>query len=193
MKLKGKIKSITPRLFPTRAVEILLETEEDVTAELTKLMVKDLAVEIKRWIDKRTLTANSYYWQLVTEMAKALSKLDPEAPKITNAEVHNRLLRDYGAFAEFGNRPVRLEILDTEEAEEQTLQDHYFHIYPTAELVFKGEETYRVYYLLKGSHEMTKEEFGRLLDGLIEECKNLGVETETPDEIARMMALWNQY
>ena len=33
---------------------------------------------------------------------------------------------------------------------------------------------------------MSKTEFGILLDGLISECKEVGIETRTPDEIAQM-------
>jgi hypothetical protein len=32
----------------------------------------------------------------------------------------------------------------------------------------------------------------RLIDGTIQEAKQLGIETATPDEIARMKALWGE-
>jgi hypothetical protein len=29
-----------------------------------------------------------------------------------------------------------------------------------------------------------------LIEGLVDECKNVGIETATPDEIANMLSLW---
>ena len=44
---------------------------------------------------------------------------------------------------------------------------------------------YIVYQVYTPSHELKTDEFAILLDGLIEECKNQGIDTRTPDEIKR--------
>lgn len=184
MRIKGKIRSLTPKFFPKHSVEILLETDEDVMQDLTQIMLSDVSIELKKWSDKRTLTANSYYWELLGQLARKL--------KLSNAELHNRMLRDYGQYMLIANRPIRVEIPDTDEAEKQVMLDSVTHLYPTSQTVEHPDGTYRVYLMLKGSSKMDKEEFGYLLENLIDECKDQGITTETPDEIARLMALWNQ-
>ena len=45
----------------------------------------------------------------------------------------------------------------------------------------------------KDSHKMDTKEMARVIDGAIQEAKALGIETETPDELARMKAKWAEY
>ena len=39
---------------------------------------------------------------------------------------------------------------------------------------------------MKGSSEMDSGEFSKLLDGVIQECRQQGIETMTPQEAARL-------
>ena len=50
------------------------------------------------------------------------------------------------------------------------------------------EVTY--YAIMKPSHEMDTYEFAKLLDGCIQECKDLGIEVLSPAEIERMVKAW---
>ncbi len=44
--------------------------------------------------------------------------------------------------------------------------------------------------LYYGSSSYDKAEMGRLIDDLIEDAKSMGIETESPEEIARIKSLW---
>ena len=46
--------------------------------------------------------------------------------------------------------------------------------------------------MLKGSSRYDSAEMAHLLDGLISECKQLGIETATPEELERMKQLYEQ-
>lgn len=46
---------------------------------------------------------------------------------------------------------------------------------------------YRTYLMLRGSHTYDTKEMSVLINGLVEECKEQGIETLTPDELRRMM------
>ena len=48
---------------------------------------------------------------------------------------------------------------------------------------------YRTYMLLKGSHEYDTAEMAALIAGLRNECTNVGIPVETPDEIANLLSL----
>ena len=81
-------------------------------------------------------------------------------------------------------------IPDTEEASREADEAEKYHIKPTSE-VREGKDglMYRTYIMLKGSHEYNTTEFSRLIEGIIDECKQVGIETATPEEIANMISL----
>lgn len=43
---------------------------------------------------------------------------------------------------------------------------------------------------MRGSHTYDTKEMSRLIDGTVEEAKELGIETLTPDQVERMKQAW---
>jgi hypothetical protein len=46
------------------------------------------------------------------------------------------------------------------------------------------------YFLYKHTHTLDSKEMARLIDGVIYEAEQLGIETATPEEKAKMLARW---
>jgi hypothetical protein len=44
----------------------------------------------------------------------------------------------------------------------------------------------------KGSSEFDTKEMSIFIDGIVSEAKELGIQTDTPDQIAKMKALWGE-
>jgi hypothetical protein len=44
--------------------------------------------------------------------------------------------------------------------------------------------------VMRGSHTYDTREMSRLIDGTVEEAKELGIETLTPEQLERMKASW---
>lgn len=136
-------------------------------------------VEIKKHRKKRSLSANAYYWALIGKLADAL-----KAPQTL---VHNMILRDYGQMERYGGKLVYVVLPDTAEAEEKAGRAETYHLKPTSQTKYGLDgQVYRTWMLLRGSSTYNTHEFSRLLDGLIEECKDAGIETMTPAELARL-------
>lgn len=130
----------------------------------------------------RSLTQNSYYWVLIGKLAGKLN--------ISNAELHNRMLRDFGQYDRINDCLVTVPLPDTDETEETVLQSETYHLAPTSQVMMGAKGImYRTYVMLKGSRDYNTEEMTRLLDGLINECHEQGIETLPPDEIAHMRAV----
>lgn len=139
-----------------------------------------VSIKVSKYSEKRSLDANAYYWQLLTKLAGVL--------KISNNYCHNVMLRRYGVLEEMDGRPVFMVVPDTEEAEKKADESETFHIKPTTDVrVGKDGKMYRTYMLLKGSHEYSTSEMSRLISGLVDECRQCGIETMTPAELARLM------
>lgn len=139
-----------------------------------------VSVKVSKYNEKRSLDANAYYWQLLTKLAGAM--------KISNSYCHNVMLRRYGVPEEIDGSLVYWVIPDTDEAERKADESETYHIKPTSN-VREGNDgkMYRTYMLLKGSHEYSTAEFSRLISGLVDECRQCGIETLTPAELASMM------
>lgn len=132
--------------------------------------------DIKRHSEKRSLSQNAYFHVLIGKMADAL--------RMPKTEVHNRMLRAYGQVQGIDGRLVTVTIPDTEKAEKEILMAETYHLKPTSQVrLGTKNQMFRTYVLLKGSHELTTEEFAVLLDGTIREAEQAGVETLTPTEL----------
>lgn len=128
-----------------------------------------LAVKIDRYKEKRSLNANAYAWQLIGKIG--------DATRLSKEEVYLRMLKEYGQsdlVSVLSHIPVVHYFKYYEEAGESTLNGKLF-------------KHYRVY---KGSSEFDTREMSIFIDGIVSEAKNLGIETMTPNEIAKMKDLW---
>lgn len=121
----------------------------------------DNMFEVKLCRRQRTLTQNAYYWSMLSDLAAKLG--------MPNCEVHKQMLRDHGPFETF----IISDFVPL---------DDYFAYYDIVRRVGDAFEV-RVY---KGSSHMSKQEFSRLIDGMIEECIAQEIYVMPKDKIARL-------
>lgn len=123
---------------------------------------KDKIFEIKEHKEKRSLSQNSYAWKLIMELANVLRK--------SKEEVYLQMLKDYG-------QSEIVVILSK-------VNPHgYFKYYDKVrDVIIKGNQ-FTQYKIYKGSSEYDSKEMSIFIDGIIQECQNVGIETMTPDEI----------
>ena len=176
MESKGTLIDVS-RDWKTGKMRLTFEFDSDVSAAIDKIKDKLLRITVKLWRDKRSLDANSYYWVLLSRLAEAVGISKPRA--------HNLMLRKYGQNLVIDSQIAFLVIPDTEEAEETALEAESFHIRPTSQ-VKQGKDG-KMYSVLAGSSTYDTKEMSELINGLVSECKEQGIETLTPDELARMM------
>lgn len=118
--------------------------------------------EVKRG---RTLTQNAYYWAMLSKLGNVLG--------MPQDELHERMLDDYGAC----------DVLNV--LASVPLGDYFAHYRVMSEYEHGGMR-WRMVKVLKGSSKMDSEEFGRLIDGMREECEIQGIDVMTPEEIAKL-------
>lgn len=178
MKFTGKLKQPIIDYLSGR-MAVLFEPNEDFRQAYEELKGCDkLSFEIKPYRAKRSLDANAYYWVLITKLAKKIS--------ISNLELHNMMLRMYGQAEIIEGKAVYLTIPDTEEAERKVNNATDYHLQATSQ-VREGNDgiMYRTYKLLRGSRTYNTEEMARLIDGLVQCCKDAGIpdsDIASPDE-----------
>ena len=83
---------------------------------------------------------------------------------------------------------------DTDEAQKAIDEAETYHLKPTSQVKpGKGGKMYRTYMMLRGSSDYDTKEMSRLIDGLVSECKEAGIETLPPEEIERMMESYEKH
>ena len=124
---------------------------------------KQQLFEIKQYKSQRNKDQNKKYWKLLGELSLKT--------KIGIEELHFEMLKNYSQ---------RCEVLIP--AEKQLRGIEYCEQKST---ISRNGKEYRVYHVYTPSHELTTEEFAILLEGLCNECKEQGIETRSPEEMAR--------
>lgn len=130
---------------------------------------EDKQWEIREHKEKRSLDSNRYYWLLLGELKTAL--------RTSTEELHELLLKRYSVPAEDGDgKPIVVTMKSSIPI--SRLPGHWMQV--------GGKGGFSSYMMIKGSSDMNTKEMSALLDGLISECKEVGIETMTPDEVARL-------
>lgn len=171
----GKLKSLT---FERNGDSVITVTvRSDFGDQFDELKDFDVDVEIKRHREKRSLSANAYFHVLVNKIAAV--------QKISDDEVKRSLVLDYGALAKDADGvtvgfklPASVDVNN---------------IYPYAKCFDTRTENgkdFNCYLVYKHTHELDTAEMSRLIDGTVTEAKELGIETATPEELAKMKSLW---
>lgn len=138
-----------------------------------------LDVEIKKHREKRSLSANAYFHVLC-------NKISAETGESEDA-VKRRLVVSYGALArDKDGKPVGLKLPPTVDPSDFY---PYVRLYETRQ---ENGKDYSCYFVYKESHKMDSKEFARLVDGAIEEAKELGIQTDTPEQLARYKEEWSK-
>ena len=173
--MKGRLKDLTFGAHGEQHITITVTS--DFRESYDALKDTDINVEIKKWRRPRSRDANAYFHFLVNKIA--------EAQSLGDDEVKRSLVVEYGALAkdEDGNTlgamlPVTADMDDFYP---------YYRLYKT--MTLEGRE-YNCYLFYKRTHTLDTKEMARLIDGAIYVAKGLGIDTDTPEQIARYKEEW---
>ena len=135
--------------------------------KLDKDTVYDVKIDKHR--EKRSLNANAYLWKLVTEIGNILNK--------SKEEVYLQMLIDYG-------QSEMVSILSEIDVK------GYFKYYKLAGTSLLNDKEFNHYKIYKGSSEYDTKEMSILLNGVVQEAKNLGIKTKDDIELERLVEEW---
>ena len=130
-----------------------------------------LSLSVDEYKEKRSRNANNYAWKLITDIGNKL--------RMSKEDVYLMMLKRYGQsemVSALADIPFGKFVKYQEEIGESELKGKLF-------------KNYRVY---QGSSEFDTREMSIFIDGIVSEAKDLGIPTETPEQIARMKDLWGE-
>ena len=134
-----------------------------------------LSFKIGRYTESRTNDANRYFWVLCEKLAEKLNT--------TKIDIYLNSIKEVGVFYD-----------DEIELEKVQRRRKAWGMIGTGWLTERvdfsadgNKEIIRFYY---GSSSYNKRQMSRLIDNVVQDCKAVGIETRTPEQLANLISLW---
>lgn len=123
---------------------------------------KEKIYELKEYKKKRSLNSNAYAWKLITELGNVLRK--------SKEEIYLQMLKDYG----------QSEIISMLSSISPIGYFKYYEKFGTGTINNKNFTHYKIF---KGSSEFNSKEMSIFIDGIVQECRSVGIKTLEDIEI----------
>ena len=163
MKTVGKIKSVSKELVSGN-YNITFSVTEEPQIDVTQYDLCD--IEWKKHRDKRSLDANAYSWVLISKIADAL--------KMTKDEVYVEELKRYGQLA------FQMKVPHETDVKPAGLYVKFIE--------YDGEND--IYMVFRGSSTYDTKEMSDFIDGIVQDAKELGIDTVPRMELEKIKAKW---
>lgn len=162
-----------------RKQRVTIELDRDFREEFDRLHGQELNVEIKKHREKRSKDANAYFHVLVNKIAAERGGKDDD--------VKRQLVVEYGAL----DRDEDGTVIGFKLPASVNVDK----IYPYVRCFDTREENgklFKCYLVYKHTSDMDSKEMARLIDGAIETAQELGIVTDTPEQLARYKEDWSK-
>ena len=185
MDLTGKIVGISTN-FLTKKFELSVAVNEAATLTAGYDDLKDvdlLDIRIRKHRKGRSLNANAYFHVLVDKLADKVS--------ISKPRCKNIMIGRYGQPMYVDESETSEAVIKTNIPVSQMLENESIHCMPCGSRTEKNGEEVVYYKIFRGSHTYSTAEMATLINGTVDECKDMGIETLPPDELERMISAWH--
>ena len=176
MQLTGIITSFNKDWKTGKAIVTLLldTTNMEHIEKLSKL--EKLTIAIKKFFKKRSKDANAYFHVLVNELARYYN--------IADTDMKIKMNLDYGTIARFEDGRIK----GCKVPKGTNIREFYQYAkwYKSDE---NGDDCYIFY---KETHTLNTKEMAQLINGVIQECENAGIETKPKAEINALLESWDK-
>lgn len=167
--------------YATGKPMLTLEVNEDKSAVLEMYeelkTAERLAIKIGKFKKKRSLDCNAFCWVLISKLAERLN--------IPKAEIYRTAIKEIG-----GNSDT----VCVQDKAVESLCDGWNHnglgwITETFPSKIEGCTNVTLYY---GSSTYDTAQMSRLVNMIVQECEQLGIETKSQEEIDSLLSTWKE-
>lgn len=154
---------------------LTISTRENIGALFDELHDTDVDVTVKKHREKRSLDANAYAWVLMDRLA--------EATGTPRREVYRQAVKDVG-----GNT----EVVCVREKAVKRLCDGWQKNGEgwQTEIIDSKLDGCKNVILFYGSSTFDTKQMARLIDNIVQDCKAVGIETMTPQQLDALKEDW---
>ena len=163
--------------FDSRETLLTLKVDKDSPLDNVPFTKEDkLSIHVAKWRKKRSLDANAYLWALCSKIANAVHS--------SKEEVYEEMLNKYGVFYRDDDGYVVVTVKSN--VDMKKIDGHWKFCGGSSDGKFHS------YMMLKGSSSFDTKEMSDLLEGVVSEAKDLGIDTETDKEHQAMLEEWGR-
>lgn len=172
MEFTGQVQGISRDWKSNKAQITFSVNEESVLTAVDKIKDAELTIKATKKRNKRSLDSNAYAWVLMQKIAEKIGAGKDEV-YLDCLRAHSR------AFTHVIVKPEAVE----------AMKELYRTSIDLGEITVNGRTGHQlqVYF---GSSTFNTKEMSVFIDGIVRECKDLGIETLPPDELERMKGMW---
>lgn len=152
-------------------LKICKDSQFAVKEFVSKIKDRVYTAILKEFRERRSLDANAYMWVLLEKMAQVL-RTDKDS-------LYLEVLSRYGVFTHIVVKP---QVVGRVKEEWRTVRE-------LGEVTINGQTGIQLQCYFGSSTYDTKE-MARLIDGIVSECKELEIETMTPDQLSVIKEEW---
>lgn len=175
MKSIGTIEDISIDYKTQKPKILLVLNERESLSSLEELKEDKLSVEIKKYRNKRSLDANAYMWVLISKLEEKLN--------VSKDIIYKDAIRNIGVYEVI---PVKNEAVDR--FIEAWSKNGLGWVCETTKSKLEGYTNILAYY---GSSTYNTAEMSRLIDLIVQECKQLNIETMSQSELDSLIESWD--
>lgn len=150
-------------------VEVTFRTTKGELRELQEIADKELLITIKEFKPRRSLSQNSYFWKLIGELSQKMN--------LPKDEIYRNYIKSSGVF---NIVPVRNDAVSSFISKWEHIGLGWF-VEDLGESKLDGYTKLVTYY---GSSSYNTKEMSKVVEQVIQDCEQLGINTMTLSEIA---------
>jgi hypothetical protein len=174
--MKGRIADFFKSLTSGKQ-RITFEVDGDISEIIDKYKDIDVEIIVRPHRKKRSLNANAYMWTLVGKLAEAMN--------LPANEIYRNAIKQVGVWQDIlfdSERPAKTMT--------KSWEDHGIGwMVETVDDAGDDGILMRFYY---GSSVYNTRQMSRLIDNVVADCRELGIETMTPAELAGLIENWDK-
>lgn len=180
MQFTGQVSDVSIDFKTNKPKITFIINEKEALQQIDEIKdLEKLNVEAKKYRPKRSLDANAYFHVLVNKLARHF--------RVSDAEMKTKMNLEYGTVA--------LNLDGTKVGAKVPYGTDIKQFYPYCKKFGECEENgmnFEKYLFYKETHTLDSKEMTELIDGVIQECKEAGIETLTPEELQSMKESWGK-
>ena len=160
--------------WKTNKLLINLQVDDCPVEEVQELsQCEKLSIEIKKYRKKRSSDANGMFWACIGEIASVL--------RTDKWEIYLQMLKRYGKYTYICVKPAAVEAVKAQWRECEEI----------GKIDINGTEAVQMLCYFGSSTYDTKE-FSVLLDGVISEMREIGLQPPPTEEMKRVLETWQK-
>ena len=140
---------------------------------------KEKVVTIEYYKEKRTLTANNYLFVLLGKIAKKMN--------LSVGDCYVKMIRDYGVSVGMFIMKEAYPTFESSYNKTATSLDHKTSLCVITKEYLKGFTEWVEFQAYLGSSSYDKKQFSHLVDGVVQEATDLGIETMSSEELKNLI------